>query len=171
MDWLKDIIKDLAISKALIAAIFVTAVVMYFGPIFAPAHVPALPRDFLPYLFATMVLTGCLLALWGSVGLWHASRAGIQKTAETLTNPSLVDTEKAFLFLLAMNPSKPINLDDIDYSRAFGTKLEFHQLAKGLQRKGLVRINGWDDDLISLTEKGRERALEIQRQVKRTGEA
>jgi len=83
----------------------------------------------------------------------------------------LVDTEKAFLFLLARNPSKPIDLDDIDYSRAFGTKLEFHQLAKGLQRKGLVRINDWDDDLISLTEKGRERALEIQRQVKRTGEA
>lgn len=166
MDWLKDIIKDLAISKALVASIFFTSVVMYLGPIFASKYVPALPKEFVPYLFATMILTGCLLALWGAAGLWSASRAGIRKAVGTLTNQSLVDAEQAILFLLAENPSEPINLDNIDYSRAPGTKLEFHQLAKGLERKGLVRINNWDDNLISLTEKGRERALEIQRQAR-----
>ena len=171
MDWLADIIKNLAISKTLIAAIFVTAAVMYFGPILAPGNIPALQNEFIPYLFAVMVLTGCLLALWGIAGIWYVSRAGLQKTTSALTSSSLVDAERAILFLLAKDPSQPINLEKINFSRAPGTKLEFHQLAKGLEGKGLVSINDWDDNLISLTEKGRARALEIQRQAKRASAA
>jgi hypothetical protein len=169
MDWLADILKDLAISKTLVGAIFVTAVVMYFGPILAPGQVPALQKEFAPYLFAVMVLTGCLLALWGMAGALNASRAGIEKTATALTSFKLIDTERAILFYLAKDPTQPMNLDNIDYTRASGTKLEFHQLAKGLAGKGLVYINDLNDNLISLTEKGRDRALEIQRQAKRPG--
>ncbi|MFG6416379.1 hypothetical protein ACG02S_21015 [Roseateles sp. DC23W] len=74
-------------------------------------------------------------------------------------------------FFWAKNPTQPINLENIDYSRAPGTKLEFHELAKGLESKVLVSINAWDDNLISLTEKGRERALAMRRQATRTSAA
>ncbi|MBZ8142991.1 hypothetical protein CLD22_24265 [Rubrivivax gelatinosus] len=167
MDWLADILKNLAISKTLVVAIFVTVVVMYFGPILAPLHVPAVQKEFAPYLFASMVLTGCLIAAWTIVGAWHFSRAGLQKAGTVFTRSSLIDEERAILFLLAKNPTQPINLENIDYTRAPGTKLEFHQLAKGLEAKGLVDINDWDENLISLTEKGRARALEIQREAER----
>jgi hypothetical protein len=171
MDWLADILKNLAISRTLVVAIFVTAAVMYFGPIFAPLHVPAVQKEFTTHLFAAMVLTGCLLAVWAIAGTWHLSKAGLQKTATALTSSSLIDAERAILFLLAKDPTQPINLENIDYTRAPGTKLEFHQLAKGLEAKGLVNINDWDDNLISLTEKGRVRALEIQREAKPAGAA
>lgn len=166
MDWLASILKNLEISKTLVVAVFVTAVVMHFGPILVPEHVPALEKSLTPYLFAVMVLSGCLLALWGLSWIWYTSTIGLQKTATTLTSSKLIDAERAMLFLLAKDPTQPFNLEDIDYRRAPGTKLEFHQLAKGLQGKGLIQINDWDDNLISLTEKGRKRALEIQRQAK-----
>ena len=171
MNWLADILKNLAISKALVAAIFVTAVVMHFGPILAPAHVPLLQKEFAPYLFAVIVLTGCLLSLWGLVGVWNLSGAAIRKASAVLTSSSLSNSERAILYLMARNPTQPINLDNLDYARAPGTKLEFHQLAKGLAGKGLISISEWDDNLISLTESGRTRALEIQRQRKVSGAA
>lgn len=171
MDWLADILKDLAISKALVGAIFVTALVMYFGPIVVPQHVPALPKEYSPYLFAGVVLTSCLLTLWGAVAVWNITQIGLRKTKTALTSSSLSDPESALLFHLAKNPAQPVNLEQIDYTRALGTKLEFHQLAKGLEGKGLLRINDWDDNLISLTESGRERALELQRHAKRASAA
>ena len=144
---------------------------MHFGPILAPSHVPALQKEFAPYLFLVIVLTGCLLTLWGLVGIWNASRSVIRKTTIALTSSSLSEAERAMLFVLAKDPTHPLNLDNIDYARAPGSKLELHQLAKGLEGKGLVNINFWDNTLITLTESGRARALEIQRQTKSAGAA
>ena len=46
-----------------------------------------------------------------------------------------------------------------------------HLITKGLEGKGLVWISDWGDTLISLTESGRVRALEIQRQAMRASAA
>ncbi len=54
---------------------------------------------------------------------------------------------------MAKDPTHPIDLDNIDYTRALGTKLEFHHWTKQLE------------NMVYLTEKGKGRALEIQRQV------
>jgi hypothetical protein len=167
MDWLADILKNLAISKTLVAAVFVTSLVMYFGPIAFPAYVPELPKDFKPLSFAVMVLTASLLLLWGAAGLWVLSHQGIRGTARVVVGTSLSESETAILYLMSQNPTESLNLAHIDYSRAPATKLEFHQLCKGLQKKGLVRINQYDDDLVALTEPGCERALQIQREVGR----
>jgi hypothetical protein len=166
MNWLSDIIKNLEISKTLVVAIFVTATVMYFGPIHAPAHVPAMEQRFAPYVFAAMALTGCLLALWLTDGASRIFRAGVHMIAIAFMRSSLMDSERAILLVLAKDPTQALDLANIDYTTAPGSKLEFHQLAKGLVSKGLVSINDWDHNLISLTEKGRENALEIQRQAK-----
>jgi hypothetical protein len=167
MDWLADILKNLALSKTLVAAVFVTSLVMYWGPIVAPKYVPELQAELKPYAFAVMVLTGCLLALWGAAAIWSASQRSLRSTARALAGSSLSEAENGFIFALAKNPTRSLNLEDIDYSSGLYTKLELHQLSKRLQNKGLVRINDWDDNLVSLTELGRERALEIQQKVRR----
>ena len=166
MDWLADILKNLAISKTLVAALFVTSVVMYVGPILAPDGVPKLQNEFVPYLFAAMVLTGCLLFFWGLAALYHLTRTSMRSAARVLADSTLSEPEIALLFVMAKDPTQPINLDNIDYSRAPGTKLEFHHWTKQLETKGLARINEWDDNLISLTNQGRECALKIQREAR-----
>ena len=166
MDWLADILKNLTISKTLVAAVFVTTMVMYVGPILAPNGVPKLQSEFAPYLFAAMVLTGCLLLFWGVAALWNLTRTSMRSAVRAISDSSLSEAEAALLFFMAKDPTQPINLDNIDYSRAPGTKLEFHHWTKQLETKGLARINEWDDNLVSLTDLGRARALKIQKEVK-----
>lgn len=148
-------------------AIFFTTMVMYFGPVISPGNVPKLSEDLIPYLFAAMVLSGTLLVLWTLSAVWGGIRQVIKDSAKGVSSwCPLSESETAILFLMAQNPTISLNLDHIDYSRAPGTKLEFHQLTKALERKGLVSINSYNDDLVSLTERGREKALKIQKQVK-----
>jgi len=171
MDWLSDIIKNLAISKTLVAAVFVTSVVMYVGPIVVPGGIPKIQPDFVPYLFVVMVLTGCLLLFWGIAAFLRLTKDSVRSATRVLADSTLSEPETALLFAMAIDPTQPINLNNIDYSRAHGTKLEFHHWTKKLEEKGLARINEWDDNLVSLTDKGREQALKIQKQSKRQSEA
>jgi hypothetical protein len=166
MDWLADILKNLTISKTLVAAVFVTSVVMYVGPILLPDGVPKLQTEYAPYLFATMVLTGFLLSFWGIAAFWSLIKMSMRSAARVLVDSTLSEPEIALLFFIAKDPTQPINLNHIDYSNAPGSKLEFHHLTKQLEAKGLARINELNDNLVSLTDLGRERALKIQKQVK-----
>lgn len=165
MDWLADILKNLTISKALVASVFISSVIMYFGPMLAPSDVPGLQKELVPYLFAVMVLTACLLLFWGLAAFWNLTMTSMRSAARALDS-SLSEPEVALLFVMAKDPTQPINLDNIDYSKAPGTKLEFHHWTKKLEAKGFAQINEWDDNLISLTHLGRNKALEIQRQAK-----
>lgn len=167
MDWLADILKNLAVSRTLVFAFFVTAVIMYFGPAVSPGHVPKLAEAYVPYLFAAMLLSGVLLVLWALSAIWGFIKHAIKRASNGISGLApLSEAETAILFYMANNPTLPLDLGSLDYSKTPGTKLEFHQLTKFLERKGLVSIHYYDDDLISLTEQGREKALEIQRQVK-----
>jgi hypothetical protein len=124
MDWLADILKNLTVSKALVAAVFVTSAVMYFGPILSPSNVPKLQFEFMPYLFAGMVLTGCLLLFWGVAWVWILAKTSIRGAAKIFTDSRLSEPETVLLLLMAKDPTQPINLDHIDYSRAPG--VDFH---------------------------------------------
>ena len=166
MDWLADILKNLSISKTLIAAIFVTSVVMYIGPIHAPNSVPKLQPEFVPYLFAGMILTGCLLLFWGLAAIWNLTKTGMRGAVRVLIDSKLSEPETILLVIMAKDPAHPINLDNINYSSTSITKLEFHDWTKQLEAKGLARINTWDDNCISLTDLGRKRALKILRQTR-----
>ena len=56
-----------------------------------------------------------------------------------------------------------LDLRSINYSEINLPKLEVLQVASALSKKGLIRINSYEENLISLTSRGRERALQIQR--------
>lgn len=165
MNWLADIVKNLTVSKILVTAVFITATTMYFGPIVAPESVPKTPSDLVSYVFALMVLTGCILLLWGLSVIWSVMKDGARGFSHVLTNQTLSSQEIGLLLFMAKDPSRAIDLERLDYQRIGGTKLEYHQLTKQLEIKGLARIYNWDDNLISLTERGRVRALELQKQL------
>lgn len=164
MEWLADILKNLTISRTLVAAVFVTSAVMYFGPIFIPTDVPKLQSELVPYLFAVMLLTGCLLLLWALASLWNLTRTSVRSAARALADSSLSEPEVALLLIMGKDPTEPLNLSEINYSHAPASKLELHHWTRQLQDKGLALINEWDDNLVSLTDLGRSRALQIQRQ-------
>jgi len=167
MNWLADILKNLTISKTLVAAVFVTSAVMYIGPVLGFDRIPRLQPEFVPYLFAVMLFTGCLLLFWGMAVLWNLTRIGMRNATQFFANSStLYCPEAALLFLMSQDPTQSIDLDKIDYSHAPGTKLEFHHWTKKLEIRGLARINEYNDNLVSLTDLGRKRALKVQKQFK-----
>jgi len=65
---------------------------------------------------------------------------------------------------IAEQPTEAFNLEGVNYRNAPYTHLELLQVAYQLKRKGLVRVNSYNENLVSLSEDGRKRALELQRQ-------
>ncbi len=74
--------------------------------------------------------------------------------------------EMQFLHALGENPSEPLNLERVDYTVLQLSRLEVLELVDGLRRKGLVSLNPYSLELVSLTSNGRQRALDIQRAAK-----
>lgn len=166
MSWLADILKNLAVSRILVASVFITATVMYFGPIMVPNHVPKLQDDYIPYLFGAMCLSGTILFFWFLGALWSAVKRIAEKLVQLITDfMPLSEIDSDLIFAMSQNPTQPLNLNRIDYSHTLGTKLEYHQLTHRLEKKGLISINQFDDNIVTLTERGRKKALLIQRRT------
>lgn len=167
MDWLNDILKHLAVSRALVGAICVTAVVMALGPRFAPTVVPKSPDAWLPVIFGAMVLTGCLLLYWGVHGAFNLGARALRSARATVASANISSEETELLFAMGKNPSESLDLDDIDYDRAPFSRLELMAMISGLEKKGFVHVNEYAENLVSLTTEGRARALEIQRAARK----
>ena len=164
MEWIADLLKHLAISRSIVAAIFVTSVVMVFGPHIAENIVPSFSQPWSPLLFATMILTGTLLIFWAAISVWHFFLS-LFKSAKASSESRRYLNNNHFELLLAMgdNPSEPMNLDGINYRDAPFSKLELMQWVADLEKNNLVSINPWHENLVTLTVSGREKALDIQR--------
>jgi hypothetical protein len=171
MDWLRDILKNLEVSRTLVVAIFIAALAMFTAPYVAPDYVPRLQKEFIPFLFGVMVLTGALLLIWCLAAAWSLSKSGFRRTTEALADTSLSEAESMILMVLGRTPTTPLNLEDIDYERASASRLEFHHLVGRLEAMGLVRTNEYDENLVSLTQSGRSRALQVHRDFKARGAA
>ena len=165
MDWLKDILKHLAVSRLLVGAIFVTSAVMFFGPRLAPEQVPQ-AADWLPAVFGAMVLTGCLLLFWTMAGLWKLAARAWRSMKASIAAANISQSEAGLLGAMGNNPGESFNLNLVDYQKAPLSRLELMETCEALDRKGLVSINPFDENLVSLTKAGRERALEIIRASK-----
>ncbi|MFM4939237.1 hypothetical protein [Aeromonas enteropelogenes] len=166
MEWIA-LLKHLAISRSIVAAIFLTSVVMVVGPHIDENIVPSVSQPWSPLLFATMILTGTLLIFWAAISVWHFFLP-LFKSAKSSSEPRPNLNRNHFELLLTMgnNPSEPMNIDDINYRDAPFSKLELMQWVADLEKNKLVSINPWSESLVTLTVSGREKALEIQRAVK-----
>lgn len=163
MDWIPALLKHLAISRSIVGAVFITSAVLYAGPRLAPAYVDPVPKEWASALAGALVFSACLLLFWACSTVWVAAKHRWSKTSAFLASFQLNQLEMQVLFALGEHPSKPMDLENIDYERLSLSRLEVVELMHGLAKKGLVSLNPYDDNLVSLTSVGRQRALEIQR--------
>lgn len=163
MEWLPALLKHLAIARSAVLAAFVAAVVMLVGPRLASAYVPAPPTGWIPYLLAVSLFSGCLLVLWAIEAIWTAAKLPFAAAKALRGERVALDSkESAVIYALGCKPTEPINLDVLNYTTS-SSRLELLEVVKGLSKKGLVETNPWSDQLVSLTEVGRKRAVQIHR--------
>ncbi len=164
MDWLPALLKHLSIARSAIVALLVASAAMYFGPKIAPNYIDALPKEWSAVVVGVFVFSACLVTLWGSASAWTAiQRAGGALTTKIAAR-RLGELERSLLLGMADQPTEAFNLEGVNYRNAPYTHLELLQVAYQLERKGLVRVNSYNENLVSLSEGGRKRALELQRQ-------
>lgn len=166
MEWLPALLKHLSIARSGILALFVASAALYFGPRFIPGYFETLPQEWSFAVIGIFIFSACLLLLWGVSYTWTV----IKKVGGSLTTNFsalwLNGLERGLLLVLAVRPTEPINLESVNYSEANFSHLELLQASYQLQRKGLAQVNRYNDNLVTLTEKGRKRALKLQRKNK-----
>jgi hypothetical protein len=166
MDWITDFLKHLAITRSIVAAVFITTLVMVIGPHLFPAIVPSTPQPWSPVLFGVMVLSGVLLIFWAVNIIYSAIVIFLRADRTSISPPNLNNNHYELVLVLGENPSQPLCLDNINYNVASFTKLEIMQWVLDLKSNSLVSTNSWNENLISLTQEGRTKALEIQKRRK-----
>ncbi|RQZ67552.1 hypothetical protein [Burkholderia sp. Bp9004] len=164
MDWIPALLKHLAIARSAVVAAFLTATTLLLLPRVAPTYLPQLPVSWAPLLAAACLFSGCLLVIWGSeAAISIAKRYLAAARASRALKADLDRHELAVVQFLGCNPAEPMDLDRIDYAAAPTTRLELMVVVKELSDKGLVELNPFAPNLVTLTDVGRKRALEIQR--------
>lgn len=166
MDWIPALLKHLGLAKSGVAAAFVTSLALYVGPRVAPSYVDSVPREWAPVVVGALVFTGFLLLVWGAVAIWARLRRNWRAGSALIASYQINELEAQFLHVLGETPREALNLERVDYAAVQLSQLEVLEIVHGLSRKGLVEINPYSSKLVSLTARGRERALEIQRGAK-----
>ena len=162
MDWLPTLLKHLAISRSVVGAGFFASAVLYFGPRIAPAYVDRVPNEWAFALVGALAFSASLLFFWFVSSVWISSKRQWTRIKDMFSSCEVSQTEVNALHALGENPSEPLNLESIDYVSLSMSRLEVLELVGNLEKKGLVSINPYGPNLISLTAPGRQRALEIQ---------
>lgn len=169
MDWLTEIIKQLQTSHAFVTAVFVVCISILLGHSFTPSIIPQAPDEWKLPLIGGLLFSGTLLTfLITPYILEYASKSISNKTKEVKAL-SLSNHEQSFLYNLAVmiedSREDFLNLGSLDYSSMNTSKLELQEIVSDLSNKGLIDINFLDSNLISFTNKGRTRALEIKNSI------
>jgi len=163
VSWLSDLIKHLSLSKSFTGAVFVTSLALIVGPRFVPQAFDAVPAQWRWAVIAACVFSSVLLLIWA---VPPVVKATLSAPSRVINNPRINppnEQESAFLFFLGKNhPNDACNLDHLNHAAV--SKLELIEICASLQRKGLVKVNEYMDDLVSLTERGRAYALQLIRQ-------
>lgn len=162
MAWLGELLKYVSAPRPLIAAIFVAASVLLFGPKFFSNWEYQVPTDWRWVVLSVCIISGSLLAfaLASSLGAIFAStwRRFRYFTARFIS--PVTKEEKGLLVFMGKNcPNGLFNIDRIDHSKF--PKLELLELCRSLDRKGLVYQPFADSDFINLTAEGRKMALRL----------
>lgn len=166
MDWIPALLKHLSLSRSVVGAAFVTSLVMYLGPRLAPGFVEPVPKEWSWVVPVGLAFSGFLLLLWAASATWGFLRRRWAAGTALIASFQLSSIEVEFLGAMGINPSESLNLDRVNYESLELSRLEVLNVVKGLSKKGLVRVNPYSSELVSLTDSGLERALDIQRAAK-----
>jgi hypothetical protein len=161
MEWLTDLLKHLNLSRSVVVAIFVASAAQYIGARYWPTYVEPAPKGWGFAIFMAFVLTGTLLLFWVATAIWDIAARTAKSASQSFGAKSLSHQEAELLVAMAVDPNRPLNVDDIDYERLPLTKLEMLNTLRSLCRKGLVQDNPYASCLYSISDIGQQRALEL----------
>jgi hypothetical protein len=160
VNWLTDLLKYFSLSKSFTAAVFVTSLTLLVGPKMFPQAFGTVPAEWRWVVVAACIFSFVLLAIWA---VPEIVKGAFATPSRLRNNPKFnppTEKEQAFVYFLGLNhPNDACNLDQLNHTKI--SKLEFLQLCASLQQKGLVRVNEYTDDLVSLTKNGRAYAMEL----------
>lgn len=123
-----------------------------------------MPNNWNYLAITTFIFSGCLLIIWAFEYLLKIIKAFFYELKTAISARNLDNLEEGILFALGNNPTESMDLSRINYHNAEFTHLELLQTASNLKNKGLVNINPYDQNLITLTKAGQKRAFMLQQQ-------
>ena len=162
MAWLGDVLKHLELSKTFAAGVFISSLAMLLGPKFFPDAFDTVPNQWRWVVGGACVFSGVLLTFWAvpPAGKWLTALPSRLRNNPRINVPT--PQENGFMAFLGEHfPNDSANLEALRYDKV--SKLETLEMCAALHRKGLVRVNEYNDDLVSLTAAGRKYALELLR--------
>ncbi|HCG8132969.1 hypothetical protein HL669_20810 [Vibrio parahaemolyticus] len=164
MNWVSDLFKNITVSKTLTSACCLTGLALLVLPLYLPEIFEPLPKLWATVALAITVFTGCLVLFWLvsflKVTLFGFASQRVKKSrAQNLTA-----FEIGFIYELGKLADESADLRNIDYDKAPFTKLEILDVCKSLKEKGLLNINRYEENLVYLSENGRQKALQLQRE-------
>ena len=167
MSWVSDVLKHLDLSKVFTGALFVTTVVMLVGPAIQPTVFDPVPDKWRWLVTGLCLFSGCYLVCWFIPRFVRSLTSLLQNIATHPHIRPLNRDEEFLLRVLAVNrPSDRFNLNELNMA---GTKkLELLEASSLLERRGLLRVNRFDNDTIELTKRGRACSLKIARSERET---
>lgn len=110
MDWIPALLKHLGLLRSIVAAAFVTSLVLYLGPRIAPNYVDAVPREWTSVVVAVLVFSGFLLLVWFASALWAQLRQNYEAGSAMIASYQLDEKERGILHALGENPSEPLRM-------------------------------------------------------------
>jgi hypothetical protein len=165
MNWLTDIIKHLTGSRSFTGAgaLFFASLVLLFGPKIYPNYIETVPVGWSWAVLAVFLFTGFLIVAWTAQWGYKIIISFAAWVKHLMPLQQFNEEERALLYLLAKRADQPLNLEYL-FHNADGqvSKLELLRIAGQLEQKGYVKKNIFEEKLISLTERGRAYALEVE---------
>jgi len=172
MDWIIELYKQISSSIKLALAVLLTSGSIVFLKKIDYFLVQSIPKEWIGaitiiFIFSSIFFFISIVFLVGNFIIKIGKRTKYQISNLTFpVNPkSLNKLERLLMLILAELADKSYNLSEWDTSshsqNEIPSKLEILAASKSLSKKGLIDINPFEENLISLTEKGRTIALKI----------
>lgn len=161
MEWLSEIIKHINASITFTAALFITSTALIIGPSYYPSLFNELDGKWKIGAVGMAVFSATMIIVWLIPKLWQGAKSIFTKGSIALSSKSLSANEKDLISALGRLADESLNLRNLNYSEVGLSKLEVLALSKKLSGKGLVDINMFEENLISLSSLGRDKAIKL----------
>ena len=161
MEWLSELLKHIANSRSFTGAVFVTSGSLLIGPKWFTSYFEVLPKQWIVPTTGALIFSGVLLSFWLTPAAWKLSVKAIFWFPKYFHSRALTEHEEVLMFILADLADESLNLASLNYTTGALSKLEVLALSSSLSRKGLVTINQFSENLVTLSAQGRQRALEL----------
>lgn len=164
MEWLYEIIKHINASITFTASLFITSTALIIGPSYYPSLFNELDGKWKIGAVGMAVFSATMIIVWLIPKLWQGAMSIFTKGSIALSSKSLSANEKDLIPALGRLADESLNLRNLrnlNYSEVGLSKLEVLALSKKLSGKGLVDINMFEENLISLSSLGRDKAIKL----------